>query len=98
MPNLKRLRPIPDEPTLIAYFCKECQKVVSAKSKGGKKKYSFSCPECKKDCIYGTARSIIHYLRIKENSENGQILLQMQEEKLKKLEEKNPEKSTTKES
>ncbi len=94
MPNLKRLRPLPDEPTLIAYYCRPCEKVVKAASKGGKKKYSFSCPECKADCFYGTAKSLIHFLKIKEHSENGKILLQMQEEKLKKISEKEPQKDT----
>lgn len=81
MPNLKRLRPVPDEPTLIAYFCRECEKVVKAKSQGGKKKYTFKCPDCDNQCVYGTARSIIHFMRIKEHSENGKILLDMQKEK-----------------
>jgi len=71
-----------DQPTLIAYFCRDCSKVVKGKSKGGKKKYSFLCPDCGKDVFYGTARAIIHYMRIKESSENGQILLQMQQAKL----------------
>jgi len=71
-----------DEPTLIAYFCRGCQKVVKGKSKGGKKRYSFECPECGKDCLYGTARSVIHYFRIKEGDENAKTLQGMQQEKL----------------
>lgn len=71
-----------DQPALIAYFCRDCNKVVKGKSKGAKQKYSFLCPECGRDVFYGTARSIIHYMRIKESSENGQILLQMQQAKL----------------
>lgn len=88
MPNLKRLRPLPDEPTLIAYYCRPCERIVKANSKGGKKKYSFTCPECKSDCFYGSARSLIHFMRIKEHSENGKILLQMQQEKTEKIAEK----------
>lgn len=95
MPNLKRLRPLPDEPILIAYFCRECDKVVQARSKGGKKRYSFRCPDCEGDCFYGTARSLIHYLKIKEHSENGKILLQMQQERLSKSQISADEKDTT---
>lgn len=79
---------VPDEPTLIAYYCRHCDKVVQGKSKGSRKKYSFSCPDCQGDCLYGTVRSIIHYFRIKEHSDNAKILLEMQGEKLKALEEK----------
>ncbi|MDP2691813.1 MAG: hypothetical protein Q8O95_05425 [bacterium] len=79
----------PDEPILIAYFCRNCQKVVKGQSQGAKKKYSFSCPDCGNQCIYGTARAMIDFLRIKESSENGKILLSMQEEKVKGLTEKN---------
>lgn len=92
MPNLKRLRPLPDEPTMIAYYCRPCETIVKAASKGGKKKYSFSCPECKADCSFGTARSLIHFLKIKEHSDNGKILLQMQEEKIQKMKGKVPQK------
>jgi hypothetical protein len=94
MPNLKRLRPLPDEPILIAYYCRPCESIVKAISKGGKKKYSFSCPECKRDCSYGTVRSLIHFLKIKEHSDNGKILLQMQEEKLQKIAAKQLQKDT----
>ena len=83
-----------DEPTLIAYFCRECNKIVKGKSKGNRKKYSFSCPECKRDCFYGTARALIHFLKIKEHTDNGQILLQMQQEKLGQLKEKNSKKDS----
>lgn len=79
---MKRLREVIDAPTLIAYYCRECQKIVKGVSKGKKDKYSFVCPEFGHECFYGTARSLIHFLRIKENSENGQILLAMQQEKL----------------
>lgn len=79
---MKRLREVIDAPTLIAYYCRECQKVVKGISKGKKEKYSFVCPDGGHECFYGTARSLIHFLRIKENSENGQILLAMQQEKL----------------
>lgn len=75
-----------DEPTLVAYFCKNCEKIVKGVSKGKQQKYSFSCPDCQGDCFYGTARSLIHFLKIKENSENGQALIQMQISKLKELE------------
>jgi len=74
-----------DEPTLIAYYCRNCEKVVKGVSKGKNEKYSFLCPNCQGECFYGTARSLIHVLKIKEASENGQILLQMQREKLKEL-------------
>ena len=72
-----------DQPTLIAYFCKQCQKVVKGISKGGSKRYSFSCPECKDNVLYATARSLIHYFRIKEHSDNGKLLIELQLEKLK---------------
>ena len=68
MPNLKRLQPLEDEPSLIAYYCRNCEAVVKAVSRGGKQKYSFKCPECSGDCFYGTARSVIHFLRIKKNT------------------------------
>lgn len=74
-----------DEPTLIAYFCKTCEKVVKGVSKGKNEKYAFTCPNCQNKCFYGTARSLIRFLKIKEASENGQILIQMQKEKLKEL-------------
>lgn len=74
-----------DEPTLIVYYCRECQKIVRGLSKGNKERYSFFCPLCHKLCIYATAKSLIHYFRIKEHSENGQILLQLQQERLKEL-------------
>ncbi|GEM_PF-4045800 len=71
-----------DEPTLIAYYCRQCQKIVKGVSRGKKEKYSFSCPTCQGDCSYGTAKSLIHALKIKEHSENGQILLGFQQERL----------------
>lgn len=74
-----------DHPTLIAYFCKPCQRVVKGVSRGGKERYSFSCPNCKEDVLYGTARSMIHYFRIKEHSDNGKLLIELQQEKLKQL-------------
>lgn len=95
---MKRLRQTLDEPALIAYYCRACEQITKAESKGGRKKYSFRCPECEGDCLYGTARSLIHYFKIKESSENGKILLQMQLDKLKALEEKAQKKITTKES
>ena len=75
-----------DEPTLIAYYCRECKKVVKGKSKNPKSKYTFLCPECGGVCSYGSAKSIINFHKIKESSENGQILLKMQQEKLEELE------------
>ena len=95
---MKRIRTVLDEPALIAYYCRQCNKVLKAQSKGGKKRYSFSCPECEGDCCYGTARSLIHYFRIKEHSENGKVLLQMQQEKLKALAGAPAKKDTTKDS
>lgn len=74
-----------DQPTLIAYFCKHCQHVVKGVSKGAGKRYSFSCPVCKSDVLYATARSLIHFFRIKEHSDNGKLLIEMQQEKLKQL-------------
>lgn len=74
-----------DEPTLIAYYCRFCEKIVKGVSKGKNEKYSFACPTCQNRCFYGTARSLIHVLKIKENSENGQLLIEMQKEKLKDL-------------
>ncbi|MGE3279238.1 MAG: hypothetical protein AB7J40_05670 [Candidatus Altimarinota bacterium] len=82
---MKHLGVAIDEPTLVAYYCRNCDKVVKGVSKGKQQKYSFSCPDCQGDCFYGTARSLIHFLKIKENSENGQALVQMQKDKLKDL-------------
>jgi|CXWL01.1.fsa_nt_gi hypothetical protein len=82
---MNRLREVIDAPTLIVYYCRECQKIVKGVSKGKKEKYSFVCPDGGHECFYGTARSLIHFLRIKENSENGQLLLKMQQEKLAEL-------------
>lgn len=74
-----------DQPTLIAYYCKACEKIVKGLSKTKDKRYTFFCPNCDRELMYGTARSLIHYLRIKEHSENGQLLLQIQNEKLASL-------------
>lgn len=82
---MKHLGAAIDEPTLIAYYCRNCDKVVKGVSKGKNEKYSFVCPDCQGGCFYGTARSLIHFLKIKENSENGQALIQMQKEKLMDL-------------
>lgn len=76
------------DPALIVYYCKECKKVVKGASKGGKSKYSFDCPECGNQCSYGTAKAIISHFRIKEASDNGQMLLQMQKEKLEAIKAK----------
>ena len=82
---MKRLHPVIDEPTLIAYYCRQCEKIVKGMSKGKSQKYSFACPNCGADCSFGTARSMIHFLKLKEHSENGQILIQMQQQKLQDL-------------
>jgi hypothetical protein len=82
---MKHLDAVIDEPTLIAYYCRQCDKVVKGVSRGKNEKYSFTCPNCQSSCFYGTARSLIHALKIKEASENGQILIQMQKDKLKEL-------------
>lgn len=82
-----------DEPTLIAYYCRNCEKIVKGKPKSKNKRYTFLCPECSNECSYGSAKSMINFMRIKEGSENAEILLQMQQAKLdqqaKKKEEKN---------
>lgn len=70
-----------DQATLIAYYCRHCEKIVKGVSKGKEKRYSFICPNCQNDVIYGTARSLIRALRIKEHSENGQLLVELQKEK-----------------
>lgn len=79
---MKKPLKAPDEPSLIAYYCRQCEKVVKAIAKGKTHKYTFLCPTCSRECFYGTANSVINYMRIKEGSENAQILLQFQQEKL----------------
>lgn len=83
---MKLTRTLIDEPALIAYYCRTCQKIVKGQSKAKKERYSFACPNCESNCSYGTARSLIHFLKIKEHSENGQILIALQQEKLKEKE------------
>lgn len=74
-----------DEPTLIAFYCRHCDKIVKAESKDKREKYSFACLMCHDYVMYGTARSLIRFLKIKEHTENGQMILKIQEEKIKNL-------------
>jgi len=48
----------------LAYYCKDCKKLVEVKEL---KKMKFSCLECqKKNIAFGTKRSLINYYKIKE--------------------------------
>ncbi|MDF2378988.1 MAG: hypothetical protein P1V18_02055 [Candidatus Gracilibacteria bacterium] len=85
-----------EEPTLIAYYCRSCEKVVKGKPKSKAKRYSFHCPECDRQCSYGSAKSMIKFLRIKEGSENAEILLQMQKAKIEQQAKKALEEKTKK--
>lgn len=69
-----------EEDIRITYYCRECSKVVLAKSQGRKKKYTFKCPDCKNICAYGTSRGIVSFFRIKEGSESWNIMFQSKEE------------------
>ena len=48
----------------IAYYCKECKKLVECTEK---KPMKYACKECKKSSIaFGTERSLKNFYRIKE--------------------------------
>jgi hypothetical protein len=52
------------QPAKIAYYCRECKKMVIPKRIG--KKLSFKCSECEKENIsFGTEQSITNYYNIK---------------------------------
>jgi DNA-directed RNA polymerase subunit RPC12/RpoP len=64
----------------IVYYCRDCSKVVSAKSMGRKKKYTFKCPGCSGVCAYGTSRGIISFFRIREGDDNWKSIEKKQTE------------------
>ncbi len=72
-------------PTLIVYYCKAVDKIIENPEVKKGTKYSFIDPESGNDCVYGSARSIINHFRIKEHSDNGKALLEIQKKKIEKL-------------
>lgn len=56
----KDIKPYP-----LAFFCKNCEKVIQAKQVG--KKFAFRCPHCSKlDVAFGTTESVKNFYRIKD--------------------------------
>ena len=72
---------IPEETTMILYYCKPCKSIVEGKSSSAKKKYTFKCPECKEVCAYGSEAGIIGHFKIKESSENYAKIQEIKEKK-----------------
>ncbi len=73
------------QPTMIVYYCKKLDKIIPNPEVKKGSKYSFIDPESGLDCVYGSARSIINHFRIKEHTENGIAILEIQKQKIEKL-------------
>ncbi len=67
----------------IVFYCKDCEKIVSAEKVG--KKYVYKCKLCgTKNVAFGTEKSVKSFFRVKEEKKEKEVIEKKEEKKIEK--------------